>query len=143
MTIAGHVRQTELSCIYLLACGRGSVFTWHRMKATAEIYVQPGERGFHAGVRGNGKVWAAHVTCRETAAWRAALRLWFPKRANGVLTYQEARSVTVEPIEDGAFAATLELTTAQARAQEFARGFTPELPAMPRATRKPVTRRKK
>lgn len=105
------------------------------MQATAEIYVQPGERGFHAGVRGRAKVWAAHPVCRETAAWRAALRLWFPKRANGVLTYREAKSIQITPLKDGAFAAVLTMDPAAARRQEWARGFTPDLPGLKPATR--------
>lgn len=79
------------------------------MKDTIEIYVQPGKHGLHAGGRHPCQAWAAHATDEKTAAWRCALRHWFPKRANGVLLYSEAMSVRVEAIGQHEYKATLDV----------------------------------
>lgn len=113
------------------------------MQDIISIYVQPGERGFHAGVRGHSRVWSSHQTDPITAAWRAALRRWFPKRPNDLITYQEAHAITVRDCGDGSFEATLNLADELARTQEWARDFTPQIPALRSARRRTKSRRKK
>ena len=113
------------------------------MTDTLEIYVQKGARGYHAGARGFSRVWAAHPDDEETAAWRCALRRWFPKRANGVLLYREVLAIRVATAGDQVYSAVLDIPDSQVNAFSFARDFTPELPVVPRAKRSTRKGRKK
>jgi hypothetical protein len=79
------------------------------MKDTIEIYVQPGKYGHHAGGRYPCQTYAAHKDSPETAAWRCALKHWFPSRPNGVILYSEAKAIVVTGITAHEFRATLTL----------------------------------
>ena len=98
------------------------------MKDTIEIYVQPGKYGQHAGGRYPCRTYAAHKTDEATAAWRAALKHWFPSRNNGVLLYDEAKAITLDQFSPHEFRAVLNLPDDVAKKLNFARDFTPELP---------------
>ena len=100
------------------------------MKDRIEIYVQPGEFGLHAGGRRPCTAWGAHKDDPTTAAWRCALRWWFPRRPNGVLLYQEATSITVNALGNNVYEAILELPDDAARKMQFRRNFTPTIPAL-------------
>ena len=113
------------------------------MKDTIEIYVQPGKHGLHAGGRSPCTAWAAHASDETTAAWRCALRHWFPKRANGVLLYTEARAVTVDRIGEHEFRASLELPDKSDGKTKLVRQVTPLLPMKSRATKRTRTKAKK
>ena len=93
------------------------------MKATIEIYVQEGSYGFHAGTRGTDRNYAAHQTDATTAAFRAAIKHWYPSRANGVLLYSEIRSVTIARIGVGEFRAWLKIPDEELDRVEFSRTF--------------------
>jgi hypothetical protein len=93
------------------------------MKATIEIYVQQGSYGFHAGTRGTARNYAAHKTDAATAAFRAAVKHWFPSRQNNVLLYSEIRSVTIDKIGEGEFRAWLKIPDAELPEMEFSRKF--------------------
>ena len=93
------------------------------MKATIEIYVQEGSYGYHAGTRGTDRNYAAHKTDATTAAFRAAIKHWFPSRANGVLLYSEIRSVTVAKIGAGEFRAWLKIPDEELDRVVFSRAF--------------------
>lgn len=129
--------------MYLLAAAGTGEYICSRMKDSLEIYVQPGERGFHAGARGHARVWAAHPDDMETAAWKCAMRRWFPKRANGVLLYREVQAVTLDKLEGDVWRATLHIENSAVPAFQFARDFTPELPIQPRKRSRVATKRKK
>lgn len=98
------------------------------MTDSIEIYVQPGTYGLHAGGRYPCRAYAAHKDDEETAAWRCALKHWFPSRPNGVLLYREARAITIDRIGEHEFKATLTVDDEHARKMQFAREFTPSLP---------------
>jgi hypothetical protein len=110
------------------------------MTDSFEIFVQPGKWGMHAGGRGVGHIFAAHESDAKTAAWRCALKRWFPSRVNGVVLYDEAHAVTLETIGPNEFKATLSLDDTIARAVKWSHSFTPLLPvmipALPKPTRK-------
>lgn len=74
-----------------------------------EIYVQPGKLGYHAGGRDPVQEWAANDRDPITAAFKCALKHWFPVRPNNVVLYHEARAVTVRQTEPNRFIATLDL----------------------------------
>jgi hypothetical protein len=97
------------------------------MKDRIEIYCQPGKFGIHAGGRYPCVVWAAHHDDEETAAWRCALKHWFPTRPNGVLLYPEARAITVNEIAPHTFEALLELQEPLDKRLRFARDISPLL----------------
>lgn len=115
-----------------------------RMKATLEIYVQEGTYGFHAGTRGDIRNYAAHKTDAATAAFRAAVKHWFPSRHNNVLQYAEIRSVTVARIGEGEFRAWLKIPDAEVDRVEFRKEFTDQLEAnQPRNAANPTPTNRK
>jgi len=89
--------------------------------SSIEIYVQPGKFGRHAQSSYPVTAWAAHITDDATAAWKCALKHWFPVRPNGVILYAEARSVTLEQLEKHRYKATLDFSVLEQGAHELKR----------------------
>lgn len=97
------------------------------MKDSIEIYVQPGRYGFHAGGRYPCQSYAAHKDDEWTAAYRCALRHWFPSRPNGITLYSEARAVLLEKIGEHEFRAVCELPDGKDTPAKLKRAITPLL----------------
>lgn len=112
------------------------------MKDTIEIYVQPGIHGQHAGGRSPCQTWAAHETDEATAAWRCALKHWFPRRPNGVLLYTEARAITIEKIGQHEFRANLEMPDKPDGKTKLRQPITPELLSTPSKPTRRVAKRR-
>ena len=79
----------------------------------------------HATTRGKSRTYAAHKTDPATAAFRAAIKHWFPSRNNNTLLWDEIKGVDVTKVDDGDYIATLTLPDEEAAALRFNRDVQP------------------
>ena len=77
--------------------------------------------GWHAGGRGRGRTFGAHVNNKATAAWRCALKYWFPSRPNSVVLYDEAKAVTITQLGPDEFRADLTVSEEDVGRLQFSR----------------------